>query len=324
MMFVIGRRNLRKSLTPAVARLLVCGLLGFLQRAPAASPDPFILVLGICQDGGSPQAGTPPGEVWDPAKRQKVVSLGLVDPSSGDRWIFDIGPDFKSQLLELDKIRPPQGSPPLSGVFLTHAHIGHYLGLAQLGHEVMGARGVPVHAMPRMGDFLSTNGPWDQLIRYGNISLRRLNDRQEVRLNARLVVTPLLVPHRQEYSEVVGFKIAGPNKSILYLPDIDSWEDLDRSGSRIEEWITQVDVAYLDGTFFAHDEIPGRDMSGFPHPTISHSLERFSTLPESERAKIRFIHLNHTNPALDRNSPESRRIEAAGFRIARQGERVGL
>ena len=324
MMVAVKSDGPGRPLIQVVARLLVLGLLSLFQRAPATSPDPFVLVLGVCQDGGSPQVGTPPGEGWEPANRHKVVSLGLVDPGSGERWMFDIGPDFKDQLLELDRVQSSQGQLPLSGVFLTHAHIGHYLGLAQLGHEVMGARAVPVYAMPRMGDFLSTNGPWDQLIRYGNIALRLLSDGQEVRLNPRSVVTPLLVPHRQEYSEVVGFKVAGPNKSILYLPDIDSWEDLDRRGSRIEEWIAQVDVAYLDGTFFAQGEIPGRDMSGFPHPTISHSLERFSALPKSERSKIRFIHLNHTNPALRPDSPESRRIEAAGFRIAQQGERIGL
>ena len=127
----------------------------------------------------------------------------------------------------------------------------------------------------------------------------------------------------QEYSEVVGFRIDGPNRSVLFIPDIDSWEEMD-SIVPIEEMIADVDVAYLDGSFFANFEIPGRDMSGFPHPFISHSMERFSSLPAEERAKVRFIHLNHTNPALYPDSEEARMVREAGYGLAVEGERVGL
>ena len=193
-----------------------------------------------------------------------------------------------------------------------------------LGKEVMGTQGVPVYAMPRMAQFLRDNGPWSQLVKLSNIELRPLADRVPVPVLHGVTVTPLLVPHRQEFSEVVGFRIDGPSTKVLFIPDIDSWEQWDALGTRIEDEIAKVDIAYLDGTFFANGEIPGRDMSGFPHPFIRHSLDRFAALPARERAKIRFIHLNHTNRALWLGTPERRAIVAAGMRVAREGERLDL
>ena len=145
-----------------------------------------------------------------------------------------------------------------------------------------------------------------------------------MQLNERLTVTPFLVPHRQEYSEVVGYRIDGPQRAVLYIPDIDKWEDWDSQGVRIEEVIAGVDVAYLDGTFYDINDIPLRDMSEFPHPFIVLTMDRFATLPAAERAKVRFIHLNHTNPALVDTSEARLEIERRGFRVARERERIDL
>ena len=41
----------------------------------------------------------------------------------------------------------------LSGVFLTHAHIGHYTGLMNFGNEAMGTKELPVFCMPKMKSF---------------------------------------------------------------------------------------------------------------------------------------------------------------------------
>lgn len=303
--------------------VLVLVLLGGVASAEAETPPgPFVVVLGIAQDGGAPQAGSSDHPGWDdPAKRHLVSSLALVDPRTGQRWLFDATPDFPEQLHRLDGIAPAQESPGLAGIFLTHAHIGHYLGLAHLGREVIGARSVPVHAMPRMAGFLRENGPWDQLVELGNVEVREMRERRAVKLAEDLSVTPLLVPHRDEYSETVAFRIDGPERSVLFLPDIDKWG---RWETRLEKVLATVDVAYLDGTFFADGELPGRDMSQIPHPFIVETMDRLRELPAAERAKVRFIHLNHTNPALDPKSEASQRIESAGFGVAWEGELQGL
>ena len=293
--------------------------------AQSAAQNPFLVVLGIAQDAGVPQAGRHQHPAWDnPELAHMATSLGLVDPVSGRKWMFEATPDFRDQWYALEQTEPSSGTSVPDGIFLTHAHIGHYTGLMFLGHESMGADRVNVYAMPRMSEFLSRNGPWNQLVRMNNIRLRRLAPTVPVNLTNDIRVIPFLVPHRQEYSEVVGYRIEGPNRSVLFLPDIDSWEDWDVSGTRIEGVLQTVDVAYIDGSFFANGEIPGRDMTGFPHPFISHTMERLAGLSESQKSKIRFIHLNHTNPALLPDSETTRTIVAAGFRIAAPMERVEL
>lgn len=288
--------------------------------------DPYAIVLGVAQDGGVPQAGDADHPGWeDPSRRRLVASIAVVDPATGRRWLFDTTPDFPEQLQRLDQAAPVEGpAPGLAGIFLTHAHVGHYAGLIHLGHEVIGASGVPVYAMPRMRAYLETNGPWGQLVDFENIELRPLEAGETVRLDDRLSVTPFRVPHREEYSEVVGFRIDGPRRSIVYLPDIDAWDAWAAQGMRIEDVVAGVDVAYLDGTFYADGELEGRDMSAVPHPRVVETMDRFADRPAAERAKIRFIHLNRTNPAIWPDTEARRTIEARGFRVAEAGERVGL
>ncbi len=303
------------------------------ETAKSVSDGPFVVLLGIAQDSGYPQAGCRKAccaRAWaDPAKRRHVASIAIVDPQSKQRWLLDCTPDLREQLHELDRVAPPGNSPSnspsnssgIDGIFLSHAHVGHYTGLMQFGREVMGTRQVRVFAMPRMRQFLERNGPWSQLVTAGNISIHDLADRAVVKLNQRLKVTPLLVPHRDEYSETVGFRVDGPSRSVLFLPDIDKWN---RWSTRIEDVLREVDVAYVDGTFFTADELPGRDMSAIPHPFIVESMARFRGLPKAERNKLRFLHFNHTNPALDPDSRAAQSIRAAGHHVAVEGERVEL
>jgi len=244
-----------------------------------------------------------------------------VDPASQERWIIDATPDFRDQLRLLDESFPVTAKPGINGVFLTHGHIGHYAGLVHLGREVMGTKTIPVYAMPRMIAFLENNGPWDQLIRLNNISLRPLEDGAAVKLNERITITPFMVPHRDEYTETVGYRIDGPSKSVIYISDIDKWDRWDVS---IVDLISQVSRAYLDATFYEEGEIPGRNMVDIPHPFIEESMHLFDGLPAGEKSKIHFIHFNHSNPLLDRNSEAFRRVEDAGYHVAEQLEVFNL
>lgn len=283
-------------------------------------PPPFVVVLGIAQDAGVPQAGGPVRAV-----ERLVVSLAIVDPASGQRWLLEATPDFRVQLRVLDSLAPPtRPAPSLDGIFLTHGHMGHYTGLMFLGHESMGAESAPVYVPPRFGEYLETSGPWSQLVAYRNIVLMDMAVGNTVTLNDRISITSFAVPHRQEYSEVVGFRIDGPEHRVLFIPDIDTWEQWDAMGTSLEQAVGAVDVAYLDGSFFDDGEIPGRDMSGFPHPRMRQTMDRLQDQPDSVRARVRFIHLNHTNPALDPASEARQEIDRRGYRVAEEGERVDL
>ena len=278
-----------------------------------------MVVLGIAQDGGAPHAACTKDccvDRWNnPRLHNMVSSIGIVDPSTDEVWMIDATPDFSMQLntLTMDQKRL------FKGVFLTHAHIGHYTGLMHLGREVMGANQVPVYAMPKMETFLTKNGPWSQLVELQNIDIKSLQNENSVKLNKNLSITPFLVPHRDEFSETVGYKIEGPNKSLIFIPDIDKWEKWAES---IQEIVKENDFSLLDGTFYDINELPGRDMSKIPHPFIVESMEVLEDI--SSKSEVYFIHLNHTNPALNRYSNATRLIKSNGFNVAQRNQKFHL
>jgi pyrroloquinoline quinone biosynthesis protein B len=309
--------------------VLITFLFGFKMQTKGSSANskaPYIIVLGIAQDGGFPQAGCNKDcckKAWtDFRLRRKVVCLGLVDPTSGKKWLFEATPDFKEQLRMLQQTGAPDSSnnSGISGIFLTHGHIGHYTGLMDLGREVMDADTVPVYAMPRMQKFLSTNGPWSQLVSMKNIVIEPIQNDSVIHLTNDLSVKPFLVPHRDEYTETVGFEIIGPDKKLVFIPDINKWEKWNVS---IVDMVNSVDYAFLDATFFKDGEIK-KEMKDVPHPFVVESMRLFNSLSDEQRRKINFIHFNHTNPLLQENSHERAEVEKAGFNIAEEGQKIDL
>jgi len=283
-----------------------------------------LVVLGTAQDAGKPQISVHSDPRWaDRNTVEDAASIAALDATTDKRYLFDASPDIKYQLYLLDQLDGATGF-QLDGVFLTHGHIGHYLGLAHLGREAMGAKSIPVYAMPKMQNFLQTNGPWDQLLALNNIEIFPIKDQSTTKLSTHLSVTPFLVPHRAEYTETVGYRIEGVSKSAIYLPDIDSWQKWDESGVRLEDVVAKNDFLFLVATFYSGAELPGRDMSLIPHPTIKKTMQRLEKLPASMRAKIWFIHLNHSNPVHDEKSPEYSAVLSAGFNIAKTGTRLCL
>lgn len=275
------------------------------------SGGPFALLLGVAQDGGHPQPGCRRSCCVGAARRHLPVSVGLV--AGSERWLLDCTPALGEQLARLDAVAPSDARPPgLGGIFLTHAHIGHYLGLASLGREVLAARGVPVWVMPRMRAWLSTSGPWEALVRLGHVELRDLHAPVAV---GPFRVEALPVSHRDEYSETVAFRVTGPARSLLYLPDVDAWDPT------VEGLVETVDVALVDGTFWDDHELE-RDLSEIPHPRVRAVIERLAASPLRDR--LRFVHLNHSNPLLDPESEATATLQRAGFAVGTEGDRFPL
>ena len=305
------------------SRLLSAVALGLLATASTAD-ETYIQILGIAQDAGYPQTNCYLPHcvrAWEDSDvRRMASSIAVVDEANRTKYLFDATPDMREQLYELQQVAP-DGEFKLDGVFLTHAHMGHYTGLMHFGREAAGTDGIPVYAMPRMHDFLASNGPWDQLVRLNNVKLSKLVDGEPVRLSAVLTVTPFAVPHRDEYSETVGFRIEGPSRSAVFIPDIDKWE---MWSVDIRDIVRSVDYAILDATFFRDGELGGRDMSKIKHPFVSESMDLFESLSDDERARVIFIHMNHTNPLLFEGSPERAEVEQRGFRYAQEGMRLDL
>ena len=281
---------------------------------------PYIVILGTAQDGGYPQAGCNKEcckGVWlNPALRRLVTSIAIIDPMTKERWLFDITPDFKEQFHILKELSPVPYKNILSGIFLTHGHTGHYTGLIHLGREVMNANNVDVFAMPMMLKFLKANAPWNQLIKQGNIKLNPLKNKTSTVLNNRINVTPFLVPHRDELTETAVFKITGPNKTTVFIPDADNWNE------NIFKIVSAADVVLIDGTFFNENELLERDLNEVRHPFIDESMNFFNQHPQKDN--IHFIHFNHSNPVLKPDSEEHTKVIQSGFQIAREKQIIEL
>lgn len=307
----------------SIKRLLLIICVTLPTFAKAKPDSAYLYILGVAQDAGYPQAGCyqphcMPG--WENKTLQRgATSIALIDPVAKTKILFEATPNLPQQLYNLEQ-EAPSSQYTFEGVFLTHAHIGHYAGLMFFGHEAMGSNNIPVYAMPKMAEYLAKNGPWSQLVDYGNISLRGLQHNQALDVSG-ITITPFLVPHRDEFSETVGYLIEGPSKTAVFIPDINKWSVWDTD---IAELITQVDYALLDATFFDDGELPGRDMSKVPHPLVTETMQRLGALSIEQRGKVWFIHMNHTNPLLDADSQASKRVRAAGFNITSEGIRLEL
>lgn len=286
----------------------------------AAQDKAQLYVLGIAQDGGYPQSGCRKSccsSIQDAASPTFRTSLALADPVSGKWWLFEATPDLGRQLELFSRLTEGRFAFLPHGIFLTHAHIGHYTGLMELGREVMHTKQVPVYAFPRMIAFLTSQGPWSQLVQLNNIRLINLEEDKPVTLTPSIKVTGFSVPHRDEFSETIGLRMETGERKYLFIPDIDKWSRWNRS---IADEVNRVDEAYLDATFYSSGELPNRNMSEIPHPLVIETVDLLDKERNLDHSKVRFIHMNHTNPLLQ-HTAERRNLEQKGYRVAEQAYR---
>jgi len=292
--------------------------------AASSTLEPAVRILGIAQDGGLPHAACScprcDAARKDPKLSSPVASIGIVAPSAQKAYLIDASPDIIEQLDALADVRSLENErvdrTPVDGIFITHAHMGHYLGLAHLGFEAINTKSLPLWASPAMASFLENNAPWSQLVRLKNLALRPLSDGDTVALEDGLTVQAIKVPHRAEYTDTYAYIIRGPHKSLLYVPDISPWHQLDRP---LSDLLDNVDIALVDGTFYSGDELPGRDTKEIGHPLIVDTMDLLQEKVSSGKLKVLFVHLNHSNPTLVPDSKERQAMESRGFQLGWPG-----
>ena len=282
----------------------------------------FIYILGNVQDAGLPHIGCEHKfckEKFNEFEEYFTTSIAVIDPLNKNYILFETTPDLPYQLNYLEKKIFKKFMLPES-VFITHAHIGHYAGLMYFGREALGSKDLNVNVLPRMANFLNTNGPWSQLVEINNINIREINFGVKTNHLRNISVIPIKVPHRDEYSETAAYKIIGTNKKALFIPDIDKWEKWSKN---LIELVKELDYLLLDATFFDSREI-NRDISEIPHPLVSETISLFDNLTNEDKNKVYFIHMNHTNMMLDPKSDLSEYVSSKGFNIARLGLKLEL
>ena len=277
----------------------------------------FLHVLGTLQDGGSPHLGCKKNCCLNLSEMdkeiRKVTSLEIFNQIKKESILFEATPDIIHQWNSM------YSNP--KGIFLTHAHMGHYSGLLHLGKEALASKCISVYVMPRMYNFLKNNGPWSQLIDQKNILLKKLHENESIQVLNKVKIIPLLVPHRDEFSETVGYKIVGPKKKVLFIPDIDKWSLWSKNLISV---LREVDIAFLDATFFSAEEVDYRPIAEIPHPLVHETMKYLENETKVIKNKIYFIHMNHTNPLLDPNSDSTKWVIKHGFNIARIGQQFEL
>lgn len=276
-------------------------------------------VLGTAQDAGLPHPNcfckNCTEAINNPNRRRSAASLAIVEPEQKAWYLIDATPDLKEQMARIQIKHQMQGQ-LMSSIFLTHAHLGHYPGLLFLGKEAIGANKVPVMAGEKMKKMLEEQAPWSQLTKLENIVLIEIRNEYTIKVSSHVSITPINVPHRNEFSETFAFWIEGTKKKVLYIPDIDRWEQWNID---IYEACKEADICLLDGTFHSAKNLEniGRDFREIPHPLMTETMDRLETLVE--KTKIYFIHLNHSNPALDSDHSIRKEMELKGFYIAEEG-----
>ena len=282
----------------------------------------YIYVLGNVQDAGLPHIGCKHEfckEKFNEFEEYFTTSIAVIDPLNKKYVLFEATPDLPYQLNYLDKKLFKNFFLPES-IFITHAHIGHYAGLMYFGREALGTKDLMVNVLPKMANFLKTNGPWSQLVEINNIKIQEINFDQKTNHLSNISVIPIKVPHRDEYSETAAYVIIGKNKKALFIPDIDKWE---KWGKNLIELVKEYDYLLLDATFYDSKEI-NRDISEIPHPLVSETIGLLDNLTTKDKSRVYFIHMNHTNMMLDPKSNLSKYVISKGFNIARVGLKLDL
>jgi pyrroloquinoline quinone biosynthesis protein B len=283
----------------------------------------FAKVTGTAQDGGIPHIGcfcSNCQRAWKESRFSRLISsVALFDFAENKTFLVDATPDVRAQTMMVrNRLNPKNNKQKYwpDGVLLTHAHIGHYTGLMFYGYEAQSTDRLPVYCSKRMSNFLAQNGPWSQLVDQKNIVPKTISPEKSFSLTPQITVLAFQVPHRDEYTDTLGFKIKGPNRSLLYIPDIHNWNIWDRS---IVDEVQNVDMALLDGTFFSPEELPFRDLSSIGHPFITDSIKCLRDIARNGKTQIYFTHLNHSNLALDPDCDARKIMEKDAFGLATDG-----
>ena len=278
-----------------------------------------VVLLGVAQDGGRPQPGCakPCCIGLSSNDISYPTSLGVIE--SDQIHLIDVTRHLANQLQYLGNRIP-------NYVWLTHAHFGHVDGLGLFGRETMNAKGIPLYASKKMQQLITDTPQWRIMVEQGVFVPREMSNNNKVEFGE-LTIEPILVPHRDELSDMHAFVISSSQNKLLYLPDHDTWEEtLSMYNCHdIRQWLKElaIDIALIDGTFWSEDELQSRNQEKVPHPPIKQTIEMLGYKQQGD-PEIYFIHLNHTNPVYDQWSEQHAQVIEMGWKIGKQGMKIKL
>jgi len=290
-------------------------------------------VLGAAAGGGYPQ--------WNCAcatcrlargggeRARPLTHASLAFSADGRAWhLVNATPDVRLQVESCAALHPgPETrSTPIAGVLLTDAELDHTLGLLALREGT----GLVVHATPPVLEALGTAFPVRRLLgHFAPFEWRALEPGVPLPLDdGALRVDAFRTgcrPPRYAAAEgdgdwTVGLRIEDRRTGgvAVYAPGVERWT------TDVATAVDGADCVLFDGTFWRDDEM-GRSGAGtrsagamghLPIAGPGGSAERLARLPARRRL---YVHVNNTNPVLDRASAERRALAAMGLDVAHDG-----
>jgi pyrroloquinoline quinone biosynthesis protein B len=306
-----------------------------------------IKILGSAAGGGFPQwncacrncSGLRNGSLPGRARTQAQIVFSP-DPASNFWFLVCASPDLRAQILatpELAPVAKADGPSPIAGVFLPSADVDSVMGL--------------LHLREFQSFFIFATSAVERLLQKENAIfgvLRRADPpvqwkalASQGRLGFHLSATPGEAPAftcvtmslggsypdylRDEWrgnlpadEANLGLLFECQGKTLFVAPSI---------SGRNAEWAKAAalsDLALVDGTFWSDDELQltgrsnktAREIGHLPLSGPGGLLEQF---PKGVKSRKVLFHINNTNPILDEDSPEHRRVLDAGFEIAYDG-----
>jgi pyrroloquinoline quinone biosynthesis protein B len=288
----------------------------------------IVRVLGSAAGGGVPQwncacpnctaarAGTQP---------RRSQSSFAVSADGDSWWLINVSPDVAQQIEAFPPLQPrtPRGT-PIAGMLITDANVDHLGGLAVLrqagnhAFRIFSSATVRRLAAADIAFAAFTRPPhrWD-VVAAGETVL--LDDRLRARAVAMDGLTPGYAGREALPDAVTAYLVLDSTTggSAFFAPVFAAVNEALLDESR------GADVTFFDGSFYSDDELgdvgvekPARSLGHAPIAGPDGSLVELSASVAKRGSRRLFAHLNNTNPILDRASPASASVSAAGFEVA--------
>ncbi len=290
-----------------------------------------VRVLGAAAGGGFPQwnCGCPncrkarSGSSDLVPCTQECVAVSVDD----ERWVLlNASPEIRSQIESFPGLHPrePRHS-PIAGIILTNGDLDHCLGLLSL-REWHPLTVYATSAVQR--GFTAGNVLYRTLERFsGQVTWRPVGGELCEGLSAKAIPAPGKPPiHLERFAafdseENIGVVLheRASGKRLAYFSAAAAITPAMRDA------MDTADCVFFDGTFWASEElirlgVSAKRAEAMAHVPVSETLAMLDGL----RARKIFIHINNTNPMLDRTSAERRLVENAGWEIAHDGMEFAL
>jgi len=306
-----------------------------------------VVVLGAAAGGGVPQwnCGCPvcrAARTDHPELQSTQASIAI--SGDGAHWfLINASPDLRQQLIATPQLHPKAGRlrhSPITGVILTNGEIDAVAGLLSM------REGSPftIYAHAKVLAILRANSIFnalsDQNVRRQPIEIdRSFEPRLPDGRDSGIEILPFTVPGKGAWylegkahpggndgtGDTLGLRVEDrtTGKYFYFLAACAEVSDA------LKARLSGAPLVFFDGTVWRDDELIAAGLGAktgqaMGHIAMSGDQGAIASLAGLDIDSKVFLHINNSNPALLRSSPERRIAEGAGWQIPADGTEIVL